>query len=108
MADKPATLEDALAALARLEKVVDRLSERINEIEDVKVPMIRRDVDRALDTSDWLLDRSDEVGAAAIKSGRDLGQRINADVPANASPAQRLAPRVTRVRIGNRTVARRA
>lgn len=95
MTDKPKTLEDALAALDRLEKVVDRLADRINALEDIEVPVIGATVNEHEDTITWLMDRTDEAGADAIRAKK------LATLPDVSS-----GPRVERVRKGNQTVAR--
>jgi hypothetical protein len=62
VANQPKTLEDALAAIARLEKVVQRQAARLDELIDGDIVTLKRQARETEITTDWTLGRTDELG----------------------------------------------
>lgn len=116
MTDKPASLDDVLAVLERLQNVVERAEKRLDAIEQAQAitdNVVDANAVRLAqvdDVADHVLDRSDEIGAELqkVRSNARIArqQLLDPEVSASASIGSRLASRVTAVRVGNRTVMR--
>jgi muconolactone delta-isomerase len=70
MAKKPETLEDALAAIDRLEKVVARQAARLDDLIDNDIRTLYRLAGEADDTANFTLARTDELGDEKLSKGR--------------------------------------
>jgi len=85
MAKAPTTLADALEAIDRLEKVVDRLRNKLDKLADEDMHELRG-----------------KVRATKRRASRP----INPDIRASASPMKRQAPGTIKVRVRGKVVER--
>ena len=82
----PITLPEALDAIDRLEKVVDRMMKRVDKLADEDVHEIKQRL--------------------AKREKRGRSKPIDPKVPASASPSQRQAPGTIKVMVRGRVVER--
>jgi hypothetical protein len=86
MAKAPTTLPEALEALDRLEKVVDRLGKKLDKLADEDVHELKAKVDK--------------------RQKRTRSRPIDPEVSAAASPMRRQAPGTIKVMVRGRVVER--
>jgi predicted RecB family endonuclease len=86
MAKAPTTLPEALEALDRLEKVVDRLASKLDKLADEDVHELKAKVDK--------------------RQRVTRSRPIDPDIRASASPMRRQAPGTIKVRVRGRVVER--